>query len=360
VVTVRDVDNKFLRVLGFGKDEAEWITEYDSWSVREGFRSKYMPVGRGGVTSSRCGKHICFRRCGDVEHHHGMFEGKDVWHNCVVNCHRPCCSRCWKYGWAVREANSIDSRFLTAESVLGLRYVDVEHLFASVPEKDYGLSYADWSRASILGLKRSGGLGGCNIFHAHRKDRVKRELFFSPHFHSLAYIWGGYDRCRNCIKVGCCWDCDGFEGVTRRAHVDDGWIVGLAKNEKGVIEKRKSIFGTAWYQLEHSSLEVGVRRFQIVKWWGVLGNCKLKTVLRPVEHKCVACGGFMERSFLPFDVESVVANRGERGFVKNFTIDHVLDVEGEGDGSGHLPADLKPNPYVGEPKSMKRRVIGRE
>ena len=70
-----------------------------------------------------------------------------------------------------------------------------------------------------------------------------------PHFHALSYIEGGYDRCRSCIKVGHCWDCDGFEGRTRRAHVDDGWIVSLAKNENGVVEKRENVFGTAWYQL---------------------------------------------------------------------------------------------------------------
>jgi hypothetical protein len=332
VVTKRDSEAEFLKVLGFGKDEAEWITEYDLWSVREGFRSKYMPVGRGGVRSSYCGKHRCYYKCDAVELHDGVFTGKDVFHNVVYNCHCPSCSRCWKYGWAVREANSIDSRFLTAENVLGLRYVDVEHLFASVPEKDYGLSYKDMSGNAILALKRSSGIGGCIMYHAHRKDRVKRDLFFSPHFHSLAYIWGGYDRCRSCIKVGCCWGCDGFEGVTRRAHVDDGWIVGLAKNEKGVVEKRDSVFGTAWYQLEHSSLEVGVKRFRIVKWWGVLGNRKLKTVLRPVEHNCPACKSSMKLSWLPFGVEPIVCNRGERGFVKNFMIDHVED-----ENNGFMP-----------------------
>ena len=31
--------------------------------------------------------------------------------------------------------------------------------------------------------------------------------------------------------------------------------------------------------LEHASLKVGVKRFQIVKWFGVVGNRKLKTVV---------------------------------------------------------------------------------
>jgi hypothetical protein len=324
VVAKGDSDAKFLRVLGFGKDETEWISQYDSWSIRGGFRSEYTLVGRGGVASTYCGKHKCYYKCDAVDLHDGVFRGKDIYHNVVMNCHRPSCSRCWKYGWAVREANNIDSRFLTADKVLGLRYVDVEHLSASAPKKDYDLSYKDLSNNAILALKASGVIGGCIILHGHRKDYDKRELFWSPHFHSLAHIQGGYDRCRSCIKVGSCWDCEGFEGVTRRAHVDDGWIVSLAKDENGKVQKRNSIFGTAWYQLEHASLKVGVKRFQIVKWWGVLGNRKLKTVLKPIEHKCPVCKSSMEFGY-PSGAEPIVSNRGERGFVKNFAIDHVED-----------------------------------
>jgi hypothetical protein len=324
---------KFLKVLGFGKDESVWITQYDSWSIREGFRGEYTLVGRGGVRSPDCGKHRCYYKCRVVDLHHDGFVGKDVWYNSVNNCHSPSCSRCWKYGWAVREANAVDSRFLTAEKVLGLPYVDVEHLQVSIPKRDYGLSYKDLSGNAILVLKASGVIGGCIIFHGHRKDYDRRELFFSPHFHGLSYLRTSYDRCRACIKVGCCWDCDGFEGVTRRAHVDDGYIVSLAKNENGIVEKRESLFGTAWYQLEHASLKVGVKRFQIVKWWGVVANRKLKTVVKPLRYRCVACKSEMERSFLPSGCEPIVSNRGERGFVKNFTIDHVED---EGDGGGRV------------------------
>jgi hypothetical protein len=334
VVPKRRSDLKFLSVLGFGKDESEWITQYDSWSIREGFRSKYMLVGRGGVSNPYCGRHKCYYECDLVGLHGGASAGKDVFHNVVYNCHRPSCSRCWKYGWAVREANSIDSRFLTADKVLGLRYVDVEHLQASVPKKDYGLSYKDLSGNAVLALKASGVLGGNVIFHGHRKDYVRRELFFSPHFHSLAYLRGGY-RCRGCEHLKCSGkmrlycdapvgSCDGFEQVTRRVHVDDGWIVSLAKNEKGVVEKRENVFGTAWYQLEHSSFEVGVKRFQVVKWFGVVGNRKLKTVLKPVVHTCPVCKSVMHLGY-PHGCEPVVSNRGERGFVKNFMVDHVED-----------------------------------
>lgn len=322
-------DIKFLRAIGFGKDESEWITQYDCFPVRNGFRSRFTLVGRGDVASSHCGMHRSFKKCSNVAEHHGIFEGKDIYHNVVLSCHRPSCCRCFKYGWATREANQINSRFLTAESKLGLCYSDVEHLSASAPKKDcYNEDVVDYRvlcRDGILALKKSGVTGGCTIFHGHRKDYDKRELFWSPHFHCLGYIAGGYDRCRSCVKVGCCWDCDGFEGVTRRAHVDDGWIVSLAKNEKGIVEKRNNVFGTAWYQLEHSSFQKSVSRFHATRWFGVLGYRKLKTVIKPVEFKCAGCHNVMSDGYLPDGVEPIVSNRGERGFVKNFMLDHVED-----------------------------------
>jgi hypothetical protein len=190
------------------------------------------------------------------------------------------------------------------------------------------------SGRAILALKVSGCPDGCIIHHGHRKDYRKHELFYSPHFHTLGYIRGGY-RCRSCEHLKCsskmriycdapAGSCDGFEQVTRRAHVDDGWIVSLAKNEKGVVEKRKNVFGTAWYQLEHSSYEVGVKRFQIVKWFGNLGTRKLKTDHKPVERLCPICGSVMHLGY-PHNCEPIVSNRGERGFVKNFMVDHVDD-----------------------------------
>jgi hypothetical protein len=321
-------DAKFLKAHGFGKDEALWITQYDSFSVRGGFLSPYMIVGRDPPTNSFCGKHRSYLKC-DLTDLHGSIGGQDFYHNSVTNCHSYRCRLCWKYGWCVTRANVAESRFLTAEKVLGLPYADVEHLSASVPKRLYDLSPQEMAKEAILALKRSGVIGGENILHPFRKDLKRRDLFPSFHYHCLGYIQGGYDRCRNCIKVGHCWDCDGFEGATRRAHRDDGWIVSLARNEKGIVEKRNSIFGTTWYQCEHAGYKVGVRRFQIVEWWGNVAKRKFKTDLKRLEHKCGVCGNPLKRSFLPEGVEPIVANRGERGFLKNFTLPHVEDEDGQ-------------------------------
>jgi hypothetical protein len=318
-------DAKFLRVLGFGKDESEWITEYDSWEIEGGFRSKYTLVGRGQISRMGwCGKHKCYYKCDAVDLHTGVFAGKDIFHNQVNGCHRPS----WKYDWAVLGGRNIEDRFLTAEKVLGLPIGDVEHLSASVPKSERDLPYDELCRRAILMLKLSGVFGGVIMFHGHRKNREIRKLVYSPHFHTLGYIKGGYDRCRDCVKQFVCWECDGFEGVTRRAHKQDGWIVGLAKNEKGVVEKRNTVFGSSWYQLEHSSIKVGASQFRVYRWFGVLGNRKLKTVRRGKECLCPHCKSPMHLGY-PDGAEPIICNRGERGFLKNFAVDHVDHEEDE-------------------------------
>jgi hypothetical protein len=106
----------------------------------------------------------------------------------------------------------------------------------------------------------------------------------------------------------------------------DGWIVKLATNESGVVEKRASVFGSCWYQLEHSGYLRGGKNFQIVRWWGNVAKKKFKTVKRANVASCAVCKGELHDCFLPEGVE-VVANRGERGFLKNFTLPHVDDEE---------------------------------
>ena len=318
-------ESKFLKALGYGKQEGVWITQYDCFPYRDGFRSDYKLVGREPCRNPLGGRHKNYMKCGNVEGHQAI-GGRDFYHNNVINCQRYQCHLCWKYGWCVFRANSIESRFITAEKVLGLPVGEVEHISTSLPKNLYDLPPNLMIKWSIDACRRSGIIGGVNILHPFRKDLKKRQLYKSFHYHVLGYVKGGYDRCRSCIKVGSCWSCDGFEGVTRRAHQADGWIVSLAKNQDGVVEKRESLFGSAWYQLEHSGYKVGVRNFQIVTWWGVVAKNRFKTEKRRVPLECPVCTDALKASWLPDGVE-VVANRGEKGFLKNFTLPHFDDWE---------------------------------
>ena len=323
-------DMKFLEACGYGKQESIWISEYDSWAVRHGFMSPYQIVGREPQTTARCGTHRNYMRCGESALH-GAIGGDDYWHNTVNSCSSYRCRMCWKYGWAVRRAHMIECRFLTAEKVLGLPVSSVEHLSVSAPNYVYDFSPRKMYEAFLSALRRHGCLGGCTILHPFRKDRKVRDLKISFHYHVLGYVEGGFDRCRECGKYedfdGCLLSdgsyCDGFVGVSKKSYYSDGWVVSMAKNEAGVVEKRDSVFGSAWYQLEHSGYKTGVRRFRIVEWFGNVARRKFLTEKKRLVCNCAICKSEMKRSFLPSNVAPIPSNRGERGFLKNFTLPHV-------------------------------------
>jgi hypothetical protein len=54
----------------------------------------------------------------------------------------------------------------------------------------------------------------------------------------------------------------GFNGREVRGFEKDGYIV-------KVMGERKTIFGTAWYQLNHSTIRTNVKRPHACTWFGV-------------------------------------------------------------------------------------------
>jgi hypothetical protein len=240
----------------------------------------YELVGKGKVTNpDKCGKFRGFWGCNrtelhnkttlDGKNHKGKAYVKKIFHS----CDKPSCPRCFKRGWAVREAGNIESRIKEAEK----RFGKAEHIVVGIPPKDYGLSYEALQSkiAKVLAARKI--LGGCKIFHAFRYHDADETYvgepahwFWSPHAHILGFVDGGYSRCRHCKKSRLdCVKCDGYEGRTRRCYEKDGYIV-------EVLGKRKSIFGTAWYQLNHASVRRGVKRFHVATWFGTCSYRKMK------------------------------------------------------------------------------------
>ncbi len=70
---------------------------------------------------------------------------------------------------------------------------------------------------------------------------------------------------------------------------ENGYIV-------DVKEERQTIFGTAWYQLHHSTIRLGVKRFHVVTWFGSCGNRKFKSLSVAVKSLCRVCNEEMVRS----------------------------------------------------------------
>jgi hypothetical protein len=270
------------------------------WSYGE-----YELVGHGKVTNVSCGKFLGFQGCAQIELHNKVtldgvnYSGKVFARKVHCTCHKPSCPVCYKYGWAVREAKMIEARLAECSKHFG----QVEHIIVSVPQRDYGLSLENLRQKAVqVVMKNRGVVGGVMIFHAFRYRNRGVLLngvfnphgwYWSPHFHVLGYIIGGYGKCRSCkfTKDGTfadCRGCKGFEGKTRRCYEKDGYIVKV----KG---KRKSVVGTAWYQLNHASIKRNVKNFRVATWFGTCSYRKLKITTELRKDVCPICGYDLER-----------------------------------------------------------------
>ena len=269
----------------------------------------FMPVGRGVLSSPRCGEHVGIDICDNVEgHKDGSVDGRDCTDMVVIRhrhmwCKRSLCPRCFIRGWSVRRAGNIASRL---EEGIKRGFGKVEHIVVSPPVVDRGLSESVLRKKCRDALFDRGVLGGCMIFHGYSLDRKRRVLAWRSHYHCLAFIDGGFDRCRECVHVReDCASCDGFKGREVRGFVNDGYLVKvLAEREKSYVDGKPNVFGTAFYQLNHATVQIGIKRFHVVTWFGVCGNRKYASPKVEVEVTCPVCGGDMKRSvyvgFLPF------------------------------------------------------------
>ena len=245
----------------------------------------FQLVGHGSVTNEFCGQFLSLKGCLNVDFHGFMtLDGKSYASKVFVRrvhhwCCKPSCPVCFIRGWAVRQAKSIEGRLKEASKKFGL----VEHIVASAPSRDYGLSFEGMRRKAKKVLFSRGVVGGCLIWHGFRYN-LRKHWFWSPHYHCLGYILGGYSRCRNCKrKWNCLKGCGGFDD--RNYHdgfLRDGWIV-------KVLGKRVSVFYTAYYLLNHSSIKKNVKRFHVVTWFGCCSYRKLKVTVEKRKELCPIC-----------------------------------------------------------------------
>ena len=244
----------------------------------------FQLVGHGKVTNVFCGKYLRFKGCLRVDLHNLItldgksYKGKVFTRKVHHFCHKPSCPVCFKSGWAIRQAGNIEGRLAEASKRFGL----VEHIVASVPVSDYGLSLEALRKKVDKILLARGVIGGVKIFHGFRYNLRKR-WYWSPHFHVLGFVLGGYSRCRNCKrKWNCLKGCGGFDDRSYQNFLKDGYYV-------KVLGKRKTVFGTAWYQLNHSSIDVTKKRFHVSTWFGVCSYRKLKVTVEKRKELCPIC-----------------------------------------------------------------------
>jgi len=264
----------------------------------------YTPVGRGKKSSNLCGVHVGYNVCKDVEAHRGVVKnGVDYTDTIGVRhrhlwCKNARCPMCFIRGWSTARARVIEGRLgVAVERGFG----DVEHVVVSAPQEAYGLSEYVLRKKARAVLASCGIVAGVMIFHGFRVNRERGVLAWGCHYHALCFVEGGYDRCRRCTG-GDCYACDGIEGRLYRAYRENGWIV-------RILDKRKTVYGTAWYQLHHSTIRLGVKRFVAVTWFGrcAYNNFKTEGLKPEAEVECPICGGDMVKCFYV----------GERSFAKN-------------------------------------------
>jgi hypothetical protein len=289
----------------------------------------YIRAGDGRQKDARCqqlmGHAGCLREdlhrliTKDGHNFSNQIYGKRVWHSCDrLECPK-CYLRC-----ATEKAGNAEQRL----EACGNRFGDLEHIIVSVPKSQYNLYFDELKAKALEAARARGVLGGFLIFHAQRYANwieaktkgVPFGWYYSPHFHILGYLDGGYGACRSCKKHNHrkeCWNCKGFEGVTRRLNVTDGYIVKV----KGA---RKTIFGTLYYQLNHATVVKGKVRSHVGTWFGVCSYSKLK--LKKSDRKrrasvCPICG----HDLVPIQYVGIGEPNGGHWWIDEFYNDFLDD-----------------------------------
>jgi hypothetical protein len=303
---------------GFSKSELEAWAAYNE-ATKEKVVEKwathgiFQVVGNGEVTNSdsnspkQCGKMYGFVGCVKTHlHNKTSLDGVNHRGNAYVKkrirrCFNPRCPECYK-SWAVREAKLAAWRITKAS----VKHGKAEHIIASVPKSEYTIFDEGYDgyllgRARVQKILNSRGvIGGGLILHGFRFANAKESRmkgvpfgwYWSVHWHVVGFLADGYSVCRGCVH-NCetdrafCRDCrKGFEGRTRRAYDKDNWIVKVA-------EKRKTILGTFYYQLNHSTIVPSKERFHSLTWFGVCGIRALrldKSEFKENPELCPICG----------------------------------------------------------------------
>lgn len=228
-----------------------------------------------------------WRVCRKKHLHKGVvFESVDFTDRSAVSaahfwCKNWHCPKCFLHGACVTGAQRIEAR-LNAFFERG--FGKIEHVILSVPKSLQHLSMAELFKLATM-VAKARGVFGVLIFHGRYIDVEHGGLGWRCHFHLLGFVEGGFDRCRNCVHSReDCSRCDGFKGREMRGFAEDGWIVKVA-------EERKSVFATSWYQLNHHTVRVGLRRVHSVRWIGKCGNRMLKRQYSrgKSKYRCPVC-----------------------------------------------------------------------
>jgi hypothetical protein len=306
-------------------------------------------VGNGSQKYPDCGSYKHLKGCLNLNLHDFVtLDGKDYRGKVYVRLVHKCCGNwsctiCYK-GVAAREAHNVEKR--VAEYVR--RHGGVpEHLIISVPRSDWGLDFEVLRRKMEKVAESCGVRGGADIFHHARyanavEAREKGVPFgwrLGFHWHIIGILKGGY-RCRDCKKCSCS-GCSGYNELWEKEREKSGWVIKIAMDKEGNVGKRVSIFRTAYYQLEHSSIRKDVTRPHPLTWFGELSYHRLKVKVEKHKHTCPICGSELVK-LIYLGKELLVRDKSAFGYKAELFTDLY-----DSDGSVRF-AEVDSGRYAGE------------
>jgi hypothetical protein len=251
---------------------------------------KWIVVGHGvEKTNYKCGQFRRYDGCINVEgHKQGKLNenshASDVFVHMVHHwCFSYSCKVCYLKGACLREAEHASQRLAFAskggkdeKGVYHAPLGEPQHLIVSPIKSDYYI--AEFEHQKFFNKVKTicqavGILNSSWIFHGFRYADYQESLekgvpygfYWSPHYHLVGFIEGGYGRCRHCSKTArvihthggknvtkhgdkrLCYSCDGFERRVRESNEKNGYVIVNT-------DERQSVFGTLWYQLSHMSI----------------------------------------------------------------------------------------------------------
>jgi len=243
-------------------------------------------AGNGRQTNQFCGNYLYSKVCLHVGLHDKVtldgvnHAGKVPVHKVHHWCNKISCPICHNSGYAIREAVNIEARLTENGKFKGGfgRFGQIEHIVCSVSPADYDLDEKVLRCKVHKILQGLGVMGYALIFHGFRyadwetarRKNVPQGWRWSPHWHVLGFIFGGYSKCRNCKrKSNCNPSCGGFDDRAWKSYQK-------TKYYTKVMGKRKTVFGTSYYQLTHATYRTDVKRYHAITWAGVCSYRKLK------------------------------------------------------------------------------------
>jgi hypothetical protein len=291
-------------------------------------------VGNGwDKTTNDCGKYKHIKGCLRVDLHNILtLDGKDYRGKVYVrlvhtSCYNWRCKTCYK-SVAAREARSVEKRI---NEHIRLQGGVPEHIILSVPKSDWGLGLGVLRKKAEKIAESCGVIGGCDIFHharyANAEEAREKGVPFGWrlgfHFHLIGFLKGGY-RCRGCDKL--CSSCSGYEERWRKERERSGWVVKVAMDREGNVGKRVSIFWTAYYQLEHSTIRTDVERPRPLTWFGTCSYRRLKVKVEKPKSICPICSSELVK-LVYLGREAIVKDRSASDYKAELFLD-LCDSEG--------------------------------